>query len=244
LTITGSANDLARKALTSLVVTDGVPPTVKAPVTQLFYRATLGATTTPVRTSWSATDASGIGGYTLERLIAGGSWTAQSLPSPTTTSLTQSLTFGTTYRYVVKATDGAGNTSGWVYGPYFEPLLTQQSSSAVAYSGSWTSVANTYASGGSLKYAKSYGASASYTFSGASVSWVAYRGPDRGSATVYLDGVYYATINNYAAYYYSKQIVYAAHWGVNGTHTIKIVCLGTSGHPRVDVDAFVRLVNT
>jgi GH25 family lysozyme M1 (1,4-beta-N-acetylmuramidase) len=241
LTITGAANGLARKALTSLVITDGVPPTVSAPASRLYSGTTLGATTTPVRTSWSATDASGIGGDTLERLIAGGSWTAQSLPSPTTTSITQSLTFGHTYRYVAKATDRAGNTSGWLYGPYFEPLLTQQSSSAVAYAGPWTSVANTYASGGSLKYATSYGASASYTFTGASVSWVAYRGPNRGSAYVYLDGVYKATLNLYSAYYYSKQIVYAANWGVNGTHTIKIVCLGTSGHPRVDVDAFVRL---
>ena len=33
----------------------------------------------------------------------------------------------------------------------------------------------------------------------------------------------------------------AYNWTSNGTHTIKIVCLGTSGQPRVDVDAFVRL---
>ena len=49
------------------------------------------------------------------------------------------------------------------------------------------------------------------------------------------------TVNLYSATYYAKQIVYAASWGSNGSHTIKIVCLGTSGHPRVDVDALVKL---
>jgi hypothetical protein len=241
LTITGVSNGLTRTAKVTLVVTDGIAPTVIGPRSRLYALTTTGYTTTPVRTSWSATDPSGIAGYTLERLIAGGSWTAQSLPSPTTTSITQSLTFGYTYRYVVKATDGAGNTSGWDYGPYFEPLLTQQSSAAVWYSGTWTTVSSSYASGGSLKYATSYGASATYSFSGASVSWVAYRGPNRGSAYVYVDGVYKATISLYAASYYSKQIVFAYNWTSNGSHTIKIVCLGTAGHPRVDVDAFVRL---
>jgi GH25 family lysozyme M1 (1,4-beta-N-acetylmuramidase) len=244
LTFTGTGNGLTRKATATLVVTDGIAPTVTAPASRLYARTTLGSTTTPVRTSWSASDPSGIASYTLERLVAGGSWTAQSLPSPTTTSLIQALTFGATYRYVVRATDGAGNASGWVYGSYFEPLLVQQSSSAVSYSGTWTSVSNTYASGGSLKYATSYGASATYGFTGSSVSWVAYRGPNRGSAAVYIDGVYKATVSLYTAYYYSKQIVFAYNWAANGTHTIRIVCLGTSGHPRVDVDAFVRLYNT
>jgi hypothetical protein len=40
----------------------------------------------------------------------------------------------------------------------------------------------------------------------------------------------------------ARQIVYALNWTANGVHTIKIVCLATTGHPRVDIDAFVRMV--
>ena len=130
----------------------------------------------------------------------------------------------------------------WSPGPSFKPLLAQQTSSATAWSGTWTSNANSYASGGSLKYATANGAAATYTFTGSSVSWVAYRGPDRGSAAVYVDGVYKGVVNLYAATFSPKAVVFAASWGSNGTHRIGILCVGTSGHPRVDVDAFVTLV--
>ncbi len=111
----------------------------------------------------------------------------------------------------------------------------------MTYSGTWTGASNTYASDDSLNYATVNGATASYTFTGSSVSWVAYRGPNRGSAAVYVDGVQTATVNLYSGTYYAKQVVFAASWGSNGTHTIKVVCLGMSGHPRVDVDAFLSL---
>jgi len=244
LTITGTSNGLTRKATATLVVSDGIVPTTKAPTSRLFSLATLGSGTMPVRSAWSATDPSGIAKYVLQRQVNGGSWGTVSLSSAAATSLKESLTLGATYRYRVKSTDGAGNTSGYAYSPTFKPTLTQQSSSSVSYSGTWTSASTTYASGGSLKYAAAKGASASWTFTGSSIGWVAYRGPNRGSADVYIDGVLKATVDLYSAASYAKQIVYAATWGSNGTHTIKIVCRGTSGHPRVDVDAFVRLVQT
>jgi len=244
LTISGTSLGRTRTATATLVVTDGIAPTATAPTSRLYSVTTMGSSATPVRSSWSATDPSGIAKYKLQRQVNGGSWSTVSLSSAAATSLKQSLTFSDTYRYRVKATDGNGNTSAYAYGPTFKPLLTQQSSSRVSYGGTWTSVSNTYASGGSLKYATAKGATASYTFTGSSISWVAYRGPNRGSADVYIDGVHKATVNLYSGTYYARQIVYAASWGSNGTHTIKIVCLGTSGHPRIDVDAFERLLQT
>jgi hypothetical protein len=35
--------------------------------------------------------------------------------------------------------------------------------------------------------------------------------------------------------------VYQFNWSSAGTHKVKIVVSGTSGHPRVDLDAFVVL---
>jgi len=240
LTITGVGNGLTRKATSTLVVTDGVAPTVTAPVSRLFYRATLGSTTTPVRTAWSATDTSGIGSYVLEQSANGGSWTVPSLATPTSTSTQVSLTFGAAYRYVVKATDGAANTSAWAYGPTFEPLLAQQTSAT--YGGTWSTGTFGSASGGTLAATSNKGAWAQYAFIGTSISWVSYRGPTRGSAAVYIDGRWRATINLNAPTSVAKQVVYATSWAANGKHTIRIVCLGTAGHPRIDVDAFVRIV--
>jgi GH25 family lysozyme M1 (1,4-beta-N-acetylmuramidase) len=240
LTVTGIGNGLTRNATSTLVVTDGIPPTVTAPISQLLYQATLGSTTTPVRTSWSGADPSGLASYTLEQSLNGGAWSVRSLPTLTSTSLIQSLTFGSSYRFVVKATDRAANVSGWVYGPTFKPWIAQQTSAT--YAGTWGSTVTTAASGGSLKYATAKGASAQYTFTGRSISWVAYRGPGRGSAAIYIDGAYRTTVNLYASTNVARQIVYALNWSANGVHTIKIVCLGTAGHPRIDIDAFVRIV--
>jgi GH25 family lysozyme M1 (1,4-beta-N-acetylmuramidase) len=239
LTITGVGNGLTRKDTSTLVVTDGTAPMVKPTTSQLFYRTTLGSTTTPVRTAWSATDPSGIASYVLEQSVNGGSWTVPSLPAATSTSLIQSLTFGGTYRYVVKATDGAANTSTWAYGPRFQPLLAQET--AATYSGPWAKASFGSASGGTLEYVATKGAWAQYSFTGSSVSWVAYRGPLRGSAAVYVDGKWRATIDLTAPTYAAKQVVYATSWASNGPHTIRIVCLGTAGHPRIDIDGFVRI---
>ena len=100
---------------------------------------------------------------------------------------------------------------------------------------------SSFVSGGSLAYSTAAGASATFRFTGYSIGLVAYRGPNRGSAAIYVDGVRTATISLHATTYASRQIVYATHWATNGTHTIRIVNLGTAGHSRVDVDAFVRL---
>jgi hypothetical protein len=65
--------------------------------------------------------------------------------------------------------------------------------------------------------------------------------PSPGSAKVYIDGSYKATISLYAATASARKIMYVVNWSVQGTHMIKIIVAGTAGHPRVDVDAFVRL---
>jgi beta-N-acetylhexosaminidase len=232
---------LALKATVAGPVRDTTAPAVGAPVSRLYAGATLGSTTSPVRTSWSATDSCGISGYTLERRVNGGSWAVQSLPAATTTSTRQALGLGSTYRYVVNAADGAGNRTSWVYGPFVEPLVTQQSSVALRFGGTWTTAYSTSYSGGSTRYAMAAGASASYTFTGSSVAWVTGMGPTRGSAKVYVDGIYAATVNLHSSTTILRRIAYAFNWTSQGIHTIRIVVLGTAGHPRVDLDAFVRL---
>jgi hypothetical protein len=97
------------------------------------------------------------------------------------------------------------------------------------------------ASGGTLKYATAAGAWANYAVYGSSVAWVAYTGPGRGSARVYLDGVYQRTISLYASTNSARRIVFPARWGSMSGRALKVVTVGGTTHPRVDVDAFLRI---
>lgn len=233
---------LALKASLPAPTADSTAPTVHAPVSVPYTGATLGTSTTPIRTSWSATDSCGIAAYALERQVSGGSWTVQ-VSNSLSTSITQSLSFGASYRFIARATDGAGNTAGWAYGPTFEALASQETSSAIAYGPGWLRVGNTYASGGNVAYSTAAGASATFTFTGRAVSWVSAVGTSRGQAKVYIDGTYAHTVNLYSTTFHARRVVYVASWPTNGTHTIRIVNVGTAGHSRVDIDAFVRLLD-
>jgi beta-N-acetylhexosaminidase len=220
---------------------DAEPPSVKAPGSYLYSGPTLASATTPVRTAWSANDPCGISQYTLQRQANGGTWTDQDLSPTTSTSIQQTLSFGSTYRYRVKAMDGAGNTSPWSYGASFRPLRSQQTSSLVRYHGTWHTDLTKDASGGSLAYATAKGASAKFRFTGRAVSWVAATGPDRGSAAIYVDGDYKRTVSLYSASDHPRRVVYAKQWASQGEHVLRIVNLSISGRRRIDVDAFVRL---
>ncbi|MGE5155919.1 MAG: hypothetical protein ACM3JP_00290 [Betaproteobacteria bacterium] len=244
LTITGSGAGLSKTVKVSLSVTNGAPKITLAPRSQLYFTSTLGTSTVPVLTRWSACDADGIASYTLQRQVNGGAWYTQTLSSATATSKKQSLNRGTVYRYRIRATDKLGSASGWVYGPSFKPVVADQTSTAISWSGTWHTVSLSGTFGSSTRYSTSAGASATYSFRGSSIAWVSYRGPNRGSARVYVDGVYKATISLYASTYSARRIVWAYTWASSGSHKITIVVVGTAGHPRVDVDAFARIMPT
>ena len=92
----------------------------------------------------------------------------------------------------------------------------------------WATVKAKVAYGGSFVRENTAGASASYTFTGTNVTWFTSTGPDQGKATVFIDGVKKAVVNNYAA---------AAHVKVarkytklaNKRHTLRIVVRGVKG---------------
>ncbi len=223
-------------------IRDATPPTVGTPESHLSAVTGLGETRVPVVTDWTAADGCGVSSVVVERSVNGGPWKRQAGVTPATSALRQPLRIGDSYRYRVRATDGAGNTSAWRTGPVITARVRQETASAVVLRGAWTEVRRTGASGGAYASSTTQGASASYTFRAAAIAWVAERGPSRGSAAVYVDGTYRTTVSLYAPAFEARRIVYARHWSANGLHAIRIVVLGTVGHPRVDVDAFVLLV--
>ena len=111
----------------------------------------------------------------------------------------------------------------------------------MTYGGSWAYTAYSSASGGQIALTSATSASASFTFTGRNVAWLASRGTNRGKASIYLDGTYKGTVDLYAASTAARSVAASYTWPTAGTHTIKVVAQGTSGRPKVDVDAFVRL---
>ena len=63
----------------------------------------------------------------------------------------------------------------------------------------------------------------------------------RGSAPVKLDSGTAATINTHTTSPKTAEIVDVVTAAANGSHKLLVNVLGTSGHPRIDVDAFIVL---
>jgi hypothetical protein len=172
----------------------------------------------------------------------GGGWQRLTLPSATGTSVVvNDLAPGSSYRFIVAAKDGAGNWSGWAYGPTFTVDAHQETSAAIAYSGSWTRLAWASAFGGYQSAATAPGAQARLTFTGRNVAWVAPQSTLGGRAHVYVDGAYVQTVDLYRASTLARNIVFSRSFGAVGTHTLTVYVEGTAGRPQVDVDAFVVL---
>lgn len=236
---TSAADGTWRTHVARLTYDATAPSAPGIPTAVVLAPGTLSASV-PVRLSWAAAvDAgSGIDAYAVETSRDGG---AYGLPSTTSsTSLIDTLLIGDSERCRVQATDGAGNTGPFATGSTVIASLREQTS-GTTYTGSWATSINSTYSGGSARHATSAGATATFLFYGRSVGFVAYKGPTRGSVKVYVDNVYKGTVNLYSATGHARQIVYATGWSSIGTHRIKLVVVGTHGHPRVDVDAFVVL---
>jgi len=241
LTITGTGNGLTRKATVSLVVVDGVPPTLVAPAMWLEAGSTVGPTNVPVMTRWSGSDPSGIASFALARSVDGGTTWSTVLASTVATSVWQAIATGSVAVSRLRGTDRLGNTSAWLAGPRATVLMTGQTGRAMTYRGTWRTLTTSSALGGTLAYASLAGASATYAFNGSSVGWIATLGPNRGYAKVYVDGVYLKTVSLYSATYRYRRVVWTRNWTTTSPHTLTIVVLGTAGHPVVDVDGFTVL---
>jgi hypothetical protein len=221
---------------------DIVPPTIGTPLISLRSGATMTSTSVPIRVTWSLGDGGGSGLATvdIQRSISGGTWTSV-VTASTATSLATSMTPGHTYRYRVRGRDHAGNLSPWHYSATESASIVQQTSTSVTYHGTWFSSTSTSYSGGSEKYASGAGAYATFTFTGRSVAWVTTRGTTRGQARIYVDGNLVTTIDLHLTSTQYRYVAYARTWTSSAKHTLRIVVVGTSGRPRIDVDAFEYL---
>ncbi|HEX3429107.1 MAG TPA: glycoside hydrolase family 25 protein [Candidatus Limnocylindrales bacterium] len=240
LTITGVGNGMTRTTKLNLVIADGIPPALSAPWINMVT-GTLGTAGVPVRVAWVASDPSGLAGQVLQRSVNATAWSGIGLPSTAVRSTVQLLPFNSSVVERIRAVDTKANGTGWAYTPKVSNGLYQQAARGITYTGTWHSVASAGASGGSVRYSTARGATATFRFSGSSIAWVSTRGPGRGAAYVYIDGVYAQTVNLYASSGHSRAIVFTRDWATTGVHTIRVTVAGTAGHPRVEIDAFALL---
>lgn len=218
---------------------DTTKPTVSAPKAAFRGSGTFGRTA-PVRLTWTASDAgSGLDHYTVQRSIDGAAF-ANLATNVRTRSFDTAIAAGHTYRFRVRAYDAAGNSRLSSASAAQHLRVVQDGSSSVHYTGTWLRRTPAGASGGTVRSSTVKGSVARFTFTGRSVAWVAPVGTTRGSAVVTIDGGSPQTINLYAPAA-PRQVVFARRFGSVGTHTIRIRVLGTAGHARVDVDAFLVL---
>lgn len=222
---------------------DTTPPAVGSPRAFAPVGVALGETI-PMRVAWpAATETqSGIAGYELERSVDGGVFSPMPLPSPLATVVSLGLPRAHAYVFRVRARDRAGNVSAWAKAPAFLLAVPQESTRALTFvKGTWSKISSDAFDRLAARATKTTGAVATFTFTGTSVAWIAVRSPLRGKATVSVDGGPPVTIDLYAATSTTKLVVFSRVWGASGKHTLTISALGTSGRPRIDLDAFVVL---
>ena len=247
LTITipaGAATDAAGNPNVATQLTvhiDRTKPTVSTPRTTIRFGVGFGSSVA-ARVSWTGTDGGGAGvaSYDVERRVDGGAWKVIATKLQAT-SLNVSLAQGHTYQFAVKARDNAGNLGPWKVGSTTSLLVRQDSSGYLSYGSGWHTVRSSSYSGGTVRYASTAGAWVRYGFTGRAVALVTTKGPSRGQVKVYVDNVYITTVDLARSSTAYHQVAWSTSWSSAGSHTLKLVVVGTAGRPRVDVDALVVL---
>jgi len=205
--------------------------------------------------SWTASDPSGICGYDVEQVYAGQP-SELVLERTMITSYTGfaenydgSLGGGSSSRtaWRITAYDCAGNRSQRIVSNVvgFHDSDGQRwgyaRPSTLEFAGAWSVRSYSGFLGGTTRSSTAEGSAASFTSTfdaGDRVALVTSLGPTRGRARILVDGVPRATIDTYRDRPMHRVVSWQG-WMPAGTHTVTIVNLGTSGHPRVDVDALL-----
>jgi hypothetical protein len=220
---------------------DGAGPVVDG-IHAAFALGTVG-TTASVKYTWTATDSQS--GVKESVFAVNPNWPSSlewlvTLP-PSTTSVTHAMVIGKRYSQIIlQVGDKVDNYTDANWLEYVTVKAAQGTATGLSYYKTWSTQSSSSFLGSSTRYASSAGAKATYAFTGRAVALVSTKGPNRGKAEIWVDGVKAATIDLYSSSTKYRQIVWRANWDSSGSHSVVVKVLGTSGRPRVDVDAFLK----
>ncbi|MEX2011471.1 MAG: S8 family serine peptidase, partial [Chloroflexota bacterium] len=220
-----AAEGTRTRAATVQIVVENDPPTANPPAAAPVYKTSItGATTAQVRVVWpAATDpSSAIAGYELEYSYNLGPWQPSGIAAGSATAAVRTVALNRAHRFRIRARDAVGIWSPWVEGPLLRLGIVQNTSSAMKYSFGWYQSASASASGGSTRYTTRRNASVRLTMMAQTLSIVAPVGPNRGTAKIYVNGVFQATISLYWKVGVSRRIVWTKTFDADGLKTLEI----------------------
>jgi len=191
-----------------------------------------------VTTRWTATDSdSGVASSNIGERRDGGAWASVATTSASTRSRHARLPYLTDVQHRVRARDLVANLSDFAEGPTIRLKRYSEGTGAATWSSGWTLSSNSNALGGRLRYATAAGASVTFRFTGRAVAWIARTSSTLGNARVYIDGTSVGVYGLGGSTVW-RRVVFTRDVSP-GTHTMRIVVLGTSGRPRIEVDGFI-----
>jgi GH25 family lysozyme M1 (1,4-beta-N-acetylmuramidase) len=223
-----------------------VPTGVQGPITLSFSEIVLGVSADNVALRTVDTAA------TVPASLTCWSQTGKQTDCPTGKSVTavieplDPLVPGESYAVVVNPAgvgplvDRRGNPATPLEQDFAPPTEVEENSPAVRYT--WRNVPAPAAYGRSYVMQNASGATASYAFSGTSVTWFTVIGPAQGQASVWIDGRLRGTFNGYGSSVVLR-VPRVFHGLAPGEHTITVHVLGRKGSTagtdaQVAIDAF------
>ncbi|MEU1091440.1 N-acetylmuramoyl-L-alanine amidase [Streptomyces sp. NPDC005576] len=212
------------------VIADTTAPSFTTKPSLALRTGTVNTTAVPVTLGWKAGDSTALKEV---RLTAPSAHTY----GPTTISAALTSKSGTSTTWSLSAYDQAGNTSAASVAAT-STILQETSASRT---GTWTTKASGSYLGGKSYSSSSKNASLTWKFTGRSAAWVVSRAGTSGQAYVYVDGVKTSTVDLKSTTTKYRDVQWTKTWPTSGTHTIKIVVVGTSGRPAITTDGLVYL---
>ena len=240
--VVATANGVTGTAAITILA-DTSAPVASPPRTTLPEGRGIGSGV-PVTIAWDAAtdEGSGVASYELQRSVDGQAWTTMPKASPAARSTILTLPRNRTYQFQVRAVDLAGNVGAWSTASSFRLAVAQETTRALKFvKGTWSRTTSASYDGGRARSTRTVGAIARFAFTGASFAWVSARSPVRGTARVYVDGVLAGSVNTYSTSTAARLMVFSRTWSTSARRTVEIRVVGTSGHPRIDLDSFVVL---
>ncbi len=105
---------------------------------------------------------------------------------------------------------------------YLTSQRVDQTCAEVLHEGSWSTLTNSLAHGGSYRNSNAASASINLAFTGTSIDWITMKLASGGIARVSVDGGEWAAVDLYATTYQYKQKVWGTSGLSDGPHTLRI----------------------
>lgn len=145
---------------------------------------------------------------------------------------------GKTYYFRARARDVAGNLGNWTTSIYKTIVPYDNNSLIAARNGFYYTYNNIHSYNylGTYRYSNKANEQITYKFIGDRVALIGLKGNSQSKGKIYIDNVYKGIVDEYSSTAKYRQVIYSTYWKTKGTHTIKIVNLGTIGRRNFNID--------